>query len=133
MSSQHPKNRFTIRKYLPMKKSLLALLLVLPVHAYAFDYLKFAVEDTLKCSHPTVDLKTAKAEIVNSPSRQGDKETARIKVFYKGMIRSNSMTVEYTIMDASTRMIQAKILEDSSGTPAKECSYFKGWQELKGQ
>jgi len=116
-----------------MKKTFLALLLVLPVHAYAFDYLKFAVEDTLKCSHPTVDTKTAKAEIAVAPSRQGDKETARVKIFYKGMIKANSMTVEYTVMDASTRMIQAKILEDTSSTPPRECSYFKGWQELKAQ
>ncbi|CAK0776618.1 exported hypothetical protein [Gammaproteobacteria bacterium] len=116
-----------------MKKSLLALLLVLPVHAYAFDYLKFAVDDTLKCAHPTVDLKSAKAEIAAAPSRQGDKETARVKIFYKGLIKSNSMLVEYTIMDASTRMLQAKVLEDSSGSPAQACSYFKGWQELKGQ
>jgi len=113
-----------------MKKPLLALLLTLPVHAYAFDYLKFAVEDTLKCAHPTVDNKAAKAETV-SQSRQGDKETARVKIFYKGLFKSNSMQVEYTIMDASTKMIQAKILEDTSGTPALDCPYFGSWQEVK--
>ena len=113
-----------------MKKSAFAFLLVLPVHAYAFDYLKFAVEDTLKCAHPTV--KEGKAETATSPSKQGDKETARVKIFYKGMLKPNSMLVEYTIMSTpSGNLIQANILEDTSSVPAKKCPYFSGWQELK--
>ncbi|WP_295457471.1 hypothetical protein [uncultured Thiodictyon sp.] len=113
-----------------MKNTLFAFLLVLPVHAYAFDYLKFAVEDTLKCAHPTV--KEGKAEIAVSPSKQGDKETARVKIFYKGMLKANSMLVEYAIMTTSSgNLIQAKVLEDTSSIPAKKCNYFSGWQELK--
>jgi hypothetical protein len=115
-----------------MKKSLFTLLLALPVHAYAFDYMKFALEDTLKCAHPTA--KEVKAEITAAPSKQGDRETARVMVFYKGLLKPNSMLVEYTLMEtSSTHMIQAKILEDTSNIPAHECVYFKGWQELKTQ
>ncbi len=114
-----------------MKKLLPALMLVLPAQVFALDYLQFAVDDTLKCSHPTVDRKEAKAEFAVNPTKQGDTETTRVRVFYKGMIKPNSMLIEYRVMEASTKLMQAKILEDTSGTPAKSCTYFKGWQEIK--
>ncbi len=113
-----------------MKKSLLPLLLVLPFPLYAAtDFQKFALEDTLKCAHPTVSADTAKVEIVNPATQTGDKETARVKIYYKGLIHNNSMLVDYTVIHASTSFIHAAVLEDPS-TP-KPCAYFSGWQEMK--
>jgi hypothetical protein len=120
-----------------MKKLSLALLLTIPVYSYAFDYQKFAVEDTLKCSHPTVERTTAKTVMVSSPVRQGDKETAQVKILYSGLIKQNSMLVEYEMMtNTNPMMIHGKVLADTSSVsasniPGRGCAYFQGWQELK--
>ena len=117
-----------------MKKALLPLLFLFPLASYAdspkFDATKFAVEDTLKCAHPTVHADTAKSELVGNPTQMGDKETARVRVFYKGLFKSDAMTIEYTLIHASITFIHAEVLEDTSTT--KPCAYFNGWQELKG-
>ncbi len=115
-----------------MKKVLLPLLLALPLSAYAgFDLEKFAISNTLKCAHPTVSADTAKVEVVNAAHQEGDKETARVKIYYKGMFKSDSMVVDYTIIHASVSFIHADVLEDGSST--KSCPYVgtDAWQVLK--
>ncbi|MBF0425267.1 MAG: hypothetical protein HQL66_05570 [Magnetococcales bacterium] len=101
--------------------------------AHAFDYIKFASEKTLKCAHPTTS-EVVKTEFVNPPKAEGGVETARVKVFYKGLMKSNSMTIEYRMIEAKEAgltLVSGKVLEDTSGTGTKSCPHFGAWEEAK--
>lgn len=95
--------------------------------AAPFDYLKFAVNNTLKCAHSTVDASTAKAEYISQPKRENDLEEARVKIFYKGFTgKSHSMTVDYRLGQLNRQdIISADVLEDSALTGTGKCPYFR--------
>lgn len=109
-----------------------ALLLMSSSLLAAVDYLDFAKNTLLGCAHPTADAKEAKAEYVNPPALNGDVTTARVRVFYKGWIKSNSMLVDIHYREAgSIKQIKAEVLEDSSSTGhSGDCTYPKGWQDI---
>ncbi|MBF0460430.1 MAG: hypothetical protein HQL87_03460 [Magnetococcales bacterium] len=103
------------------------------VSAQAFDFVKFATEKTLKCAHPTVS-GAIKAEYVNQPKVEAGMETARVKVYYKGMVKNNSMTVDYSMVEvkeAKLLLVHGLVLEDSSGSGTKSCPHFEAWEEVK--
>ncbi|MBF0152223.1 MAG: hypothetical protein HQL64_00550 [Magnetococcales bacterium] len=110
-----------------------ALLAFSATSAHAFDYIKFATEKTLKCAHPTVS-EAIKTEYVNPAKMEGGVETARVKIFYKGMMKNNSMTVEYRMIEAkeaNLTLVRGKVLEDTANTGTKSCPHFEAWEETK--
>ena len=99
--------------------------------AAADDVLSFAQQELLKCIHPTVNVEKAKAEIDKPTVTEGDTSTTRVRVFYEGMIKNNSMLVEVREKAGKPRLVQAKVLEDTGTGHSPTCKYTKpGWQEL---
>ncbi len=105
--------------------------LLLARGALAMDYVEFARSTLLPCVHSTVNVDKAKAEYAKEPVTEGEMTTARVKVFYKGWIRSNSMLFEIKNRHAgSINQIRAEVLEDSSPVHSPDCKYLEGWQDL---
>jgi hypothetical protein len=116
-----------------MKKSIAATvglcIIVLATNAFAFEYASFAKNTLLPCFHPTVNNGSAKSELIGEPKENNGTTVARVKVYYKGMIKSNSMLVEISRKEGTPVLIKATVLEDSSGTGTMSCKYTEGWQE----
>ena len=105
--------------------------LLLAGNALALDYVDFARTTLLPCVHSTVNVEKAKAELAKDPVTEGDLTTARVKVFYKGWIRSNSMLFEIKNRHAgSINQVRAEVLEDSSPVSTPDCKYLQGWQDI---
>jgi len=100
--------------------------------AAALDAPAFVQNEVLKCIHPTAKLEKAKAEIDKPAVTEGDVTKTRVKVFYEGMVKKNSMLVEVQERAGNPPLVKVQVLEDTSsvGSPAK-CKYVEGWQELK--
>lgn len=110
--------------------SLAALALAAP--ALAFDagwYQSFVKDKAFKCIHPKSKIK--KIEVLVPPKADKNVETCRIKVYYKGWVKSHKM-----VLEVSTTKIGGKdnakvsILEDSSSLKRVKCNLLQGWQPV---
>lgn len=120
-----------MKKTIGMLSFLLAMGAASPLLAFDFD--KFAVDKTMKCAHPTVK-DIVKTEYVNPAKMEGAMETARVRVFYKGMLKNNSILVNYSRLELKEPplvLIKAEVLEDSAGTGTGSCKHFGAWEEIK--
>jgi Skp family chaperone for outer membrane proteins len=122
-----------------MKKVLLpffvvSMLLLASATAFAaFDFLGFAQSELLGCVHPTASAEKAKVEYEKEPVQDGDLIKARVKVFYKGWTKNNSMLADiYYLENKNVKLVHAEVLEDTASTGnVAPCKYVNSWQEVK--
>jgi hypothetical protein len=117
-----------------MKKTIGAVSLIaglsFSASAFALDYLEFAQKEIMTCAHPKSEFR--KAEYDRPPSVVNNLNVARVKIFYKGLIKENSMTVEIKHnSNQKPELITAEVLDDTSGTGTQKCKYFGSWHEVK--
>jgi hypothetical protein len=107
------------------------LVMALPTVASA-DAVSFAKTELLHCIHPTVSTDKAQAEIDKPMVTEGDTRTTRVRVFYEGLLKKDSMLVEVMEKAGSPAMVRVKVLEDSGTGHSPTCKYLQeGWQEQK--
>ena len=100
--------------------------------AASVDVLSFVQKELLHCIHPTIKVDKAKVEIDKPTITDGDTSTTRVRVFYEGMVKKNSMLVEVMEKAGKPRLVQVQVLEDTGTGHSPTCKYTKpGWQELK--
>lgn len=98
--------------------------------ALALDYLEFARKEILTCAHPMS--KFRKAEYDRPPSIVNGINVARVKIFYEGFVKQNSMTIE--IKHNTTQkpeLVTVEVLDDTAATGTQKCKYFGSWHEVK--
>ncbi|MEW5721842.1 MAG: hypothetical protein AB1896_01955 [Thermodesulfobacteriota bacterium] len=112
------------KPYLPL---VLALGLFLAAGcAPGFDHLQFAQNELFPCIHPMSGF--GSVEFVKYPTPAGGETTARVKIYYQGLLKNDSMTVE--IMTRSD-LVKAQVLDDTSVIPnVLGCKYLIGWQPI---
>ena len=94
------------------------------------DYARLFREHALKCLHPTAHVEQATIEVVKGPEKHGDVSTARLKVFYKGLIRKHSMDADLMVREAGTiRQMKVDVLADS-GAEMHRCELTKNWVDF---
>jgi hypothetical protein len=109
----------------------ICLAMVFPLTASA-DAVSFVKTELLHCIHPTVKADKAQVEIDKPTVTEGDTSTTRVRVFYEGAIKKNSMIVEVMEKAGKPPLVRAKVLEDTGTGHSPTCKYTKeGWQELK--
>ena len=107
------------------------LAMALPLTASA-DAVSFVQKELLHCIHPTIKVDKAKVEIDKPTVTEGDTSTTRVRVFYEGAVKKNTMVVEVMEKAGKPPLVRAKVLEDTGTGHAPNCKYTKeGWQELK--
>ena len=107
------------------------LAMVLPTRASA-DAVSFVKTELLHCLHPTVKADKAQVEIDKPTATEGDTRTTRVRVFYEGLVKKNSMLVEVMEKAGKPPLVKAKVLEDTGTGHAPTCKYLQeGWQEMK--
>jgi hypothetical protein len=96
-----------------------------------FDFMGFAKGTFLNCAHPTTDVAKAKFEFDKEPAQDAaDPQItkARVKIFYEGWVKKNSMTVDIFYLETpSLKLVHCEVLEESSGTGEGSCKYTSGW------
>ncbi len=96
------------------------------------DAVSFVQKELLHCLHPTIKVDKAKVEIDKPTVTEGDTSTTRVRVFYEGAVKKNTMVVEVMEKAGKPPLVRAKVLEDTGTGHAPNCKYTKeGWQELK--
>ncbi len=109
--------------------------LAMALHATAADsdnVLSFVQKELLKCIHPTISVEKAKVEIDKPTVTEGDTSTTRVRVFYEGMVKKNTMMVEVMEKTGKPPLVKVQVLEDTGTGHSPTCKYTKeGWQELK--
>ena len=106
------------------------LLLAGGAHAEAIDYAAVFKKDVLKCMHPTVNVDKATVEISKPAEMAGEITTVRIKAFYDGLIKKNSLEADLMIRQSgSIRQIKVKPLSDT-GTGMGSCDLEKNWKDF---
>ena len=113
--------------------SSICLAMALPAPAADSDnVLSFVQKELLKCIHPTIKVDKAKVEIDKPTVTEGDTSTTRVRVFYEGMVKNNTMLVEVMEKAGKPRLVKVQVLEDTGTGHSPTCKYTKpGWQELK--
>ena len=113
--------------------SSICLAMALPATAADSDnVLSFVQKELLKCIHPTIKVDKAKIEIDKPTVTEGDTSTTRVRVFYEGMVKNNTMLVEVAEKAGKPRLVKVQVLEDTGTGHSPTCKYTKpGWQELK--
>ena len=113
--------------------SSICLAMALPATAADSDnVLSFVQKELLKCIHPTIKVEKAKVEIDKPTATEGDTSTTRVRVFYEGMIKNNTMLLEIAEKAGKPRLVKVQVLEDTGTGHSPTCKYTKtGWQELK--
>ena len=100
--------------------------------AASADAVSFVKTELLHCIHPTVKVDKAQVEIDKPTVTEGDTRTTRVRVFYAGLVKKNSMLVEVMEKAGKPPLVKAKVLEDTGTGHSPSCKYTKeGWQELK--
>jgi diaminopimelate epimerase len=100
--------------------------------AASVDAVSFVKQELLHCIHPTVKVDKAQVEIDKPTVSDGDTRTTRVRVFYEGAIKKNSMLVEVMEKTGKPTLVRAHVLEDIGTGHSPSCKYTKeGWQELK--
>jgi len=96
------------------------------------DAVSFVKKELLHCIHPTVKADKAQVEIDKPTVTEGDTSITRVRVFYPGLVKKDSMLIEVMEKAGKPPLVRAKVLEDSGTGHAPSCKYTKeGWQELK--
>ena len=98
----------------------------------SIDAVSFVKTELLHCIHPTVKVDNAQVEIDKPTVTEGDTSTTRVRVFYQGLVKKDSMLVEVMEKAGKPPLVRAKVLEDSGTGHSPNCKYTKeGWQEMK--
>jgi hypothetical protein len=104
--------------------------LSLSTSAFALDYLEFAQKEIFTCAHPKSEFR--KAEYDRPPSVVNNLNVARVKIFYKGFIKENSMTIEIKHnANQKPELVTVEVLDDTAATGTQKCKYFGSWHEIK--
>jgi hypothetical protein len=113
--------------------SSICLAMALPATAADSDHvLSFVQKELLKCIDPTINVDKAKVEIDKPTVTEGDTSTTRVRVFYEGMVKKNTMMVEVMEKTGKPPLVKVQVLEDTGTGHSPTCKYTKeGWQELK--
>src|SRR5262249_49756565 len=98
------------------------LAMAFPLTASA-DAVAFVQKDLLKCIHPTVNVDKAKIEIDKPTVNDGDMSKTRVRVFYEGTIKKNSMLVEVMEKTGKPPLVRAQVLEDTGTGHSPTCKY----------
>ena len=107
------------------------LAMAFPLTASA-DAVSFVQKELLHCIHPTVKVDKAKIEIDKPMVTEGDTSTTRVRVFYDGVLKKNTMVVEIAEKAGKPPLVKAQVLEDTGTGHSPSCKYTKeGWQEMK--
>ena len=107
------------------------LAMALPPTASA-DAVSFVKKELLHCIHPTIKVDKATVEIDKPTVTEGDTSTTRVRVFYEGALKKNTMVVEVMEKAGKPPLVKAQVLEDTGTGHSPSCKYTKeGWQELK--
>lgn len=94
------------------------------------NYADLFRERAIKCVHPTVNPEKATVEMEKGPETQGDTTTVRIKAFYQGLIKKDSMEANLLIRQAgSIRQMKIQVLADT-GPAHKPCALEQNWQDF---
>jgi hypothetical protein len=108
------------------------LAMALPTVASAADAVSFVKTELLHCIHPTVNVDKAQVEIDKPTVTEGDTSITRVRVFYEGWIKKDSMLVDVMEKAGTPPLVRAKVIEDSGTGHAPNCKYTEeGWQEMK--
>jgi hypothetical protein len=98
--------------------------------ADAIDYVALFKNNALKCIHSSVDPAKAQVEISKPPATEGEITTVRLKTFYEGLIKKNSMETDLMIRQSgSIRQMKIKVLSDT-GTQLFGCALEKDWKDF---
>jgi hypothetical protein len=98
--------------------------------ADAIDYVGIAKNKVLTCLHPTVKPNDATAEITKPTTTSGDTATTRVKIFYSGLVRKNSVELEILVRQAgSIRQMRVNVLADTA-TEVGSCNMVKNWVDF---
>src|SRR5712664_3991649 len=81
--------------------------------AASVDVLSFVQKELLHCIHPTVKVDKAKIEIDKPMVTEGDTSTTRVRVFYDGVLKKNTMVVEIAEKAGKPPLVKAQVLEDT--------------------
>jgi hypothetical protein len=83
----------------------------------------------LTCLHPTIN--AGKASVESQPSKKsGDTTTTRVKVFYEGLLKKNSLEMDVLVRESgSIRQLKVNVLSDS-GVSVKACGLTKEWADF---
>ena len=111
----------------------ICLAMALPATAADSDnILAFVQKELLKCIHPTISVDKAKVEIDKPTVTEGDTSTTRVRVFYEGVVKKNTMLVQVMEKTGKPPLVKVQVLEDTGTGHSPTCKYTKeGWQELK--
>ncbi len=94
------------------------------------DYTGIARTRVLKCLHPTVKTDDATAEITKPTATEGERSTTRVKIFYSGLIKKNSVELDIMVRKAgSIRQMRVKVLADTA-TEVGSCDLVKNWVDF---
>jgi len=94
------------------------------------DYVGIAKTKVLTCLHPTVKPNDATAEITKPTTTAGDTSTTRVKIFYSGLVRKNSVELEILVRQAgSIRQMRVNVLADTA-TEVGSCNMVKNWVDF---
>jgi hypothetical protein len=83
----------------------------------------------LNCLHPTTNAAKATIE-AQAPKTDGETTTTRVKVFYEGLIKKNSLEMDVLVRaSGSIRQFKANVLSDTS-ISIKPCDMTKTWTDF---
>ena len=98
--------------------------------AEAVNYAELFRTKAIKCVHTTVNPDKATVEILKGPETAGEITTVRVKAYYEGLIRKNTMEADLMIRQAgSIRQMKIKMLSDT-GTAVLGCDLEKDWKDF---
>jgi hypothetical protein len=85
----------------------------------------------IQCIHPTVNPeKVTTVEVSKGPETQGDTTTVRMKAFYQGLLKKDSIEANLIIRQAgSIRQMKVQVLSDT-GSVHKPCALEQNWQDF---
>ena len=94
------------------------------------NYTELFRTKAIKCLHSTVNPDKATVEIVKPAEKAGEITTVRVKAFYDGLIRKNTLEADLMIREAgSIRQMRIKTLSDSAAAVGS-CDLEKGWKDF---
>lgn len=100
-----------------------------PAHAEDVSASALVKDKILNCLHPTANAAKATIE-AQAPKTEGEITTTRIKVFYEGMIKKNSLEMDVLVRaSGSIRQFKANVLSDT-GMGLKPCDMTKTWTDF---
>ena len=100
-----------------------------PAHAEDVSASTLVKDKILNCLHPTANAAKATIE-AQAPKTESDITTTRVKVYYEGMIKKNSLEMDVLVRaSGSIRQFKANVLSDT-GVSMKPCEMTKTWTDF---